>query len=223
MATSPSSDDEPGTLPIEERTTPRRSQRVRGGVANVAPSRSSSDDDEEVVLSTLADKSPRRSPRVRGGVANVAPPRSSRNDDEEVVLSTLVDKSPHRSPRIRGGVANVAAPRSSSDDDEEVVPSTLADKSPHNDDDEVPSSVPPGQPVRSRGTSDLDRYEDDCNQSDSDDDDEEYATAEAVLSDEDDIPISSIRGANKPRQKAASKQNQKKSTTSVSKNASCCF
>ncbi len=187
MATSPSSDDEPGTLPIEERTTPRRSQRVRGGVANVAPSRSSSDDDEEVVLSTLADKSPRRSPRVRGGVANVAPPRSS------------------------------------SDDDEEVVPSTLADKSPHNDDDEVPSSVPPGQPVRSRGTSDLDRYEDDCNQSDSDNDDKEYATAEAVLSDEDDIPISSIRGANKPRQKAASKQNQKKSTTSVSNNASCCF
>ena len=61
------------------------------------------------------------------------------------------------------------------------------------------------------------------NQSDSDDDDEEYATAEAVLSDEDDIPISSIRGANKPRQKAASKQNQKKSTTSVSNNASCCF
>ena len=150
MARSPSSDDEPGTLPIEERTTPRRSQRVRGGVA-VAPSRSSSDDDEE------------------------------------------------------------------------VVPSTLADKSPHNDDDEVPSSVPPGQPVRSRGTSDLVRYEDDCNQSDSDDDDEEYATAEAVLSDEDNIPISSIRDANKPRQKAASTQNQKKSTTSVSKNASCCF
>ena len=147
MATSPSSDNEPGTLPIKERITPCRSQRVRSGVTNVAPSRSSSDDDEEVVPSTLAD----------------------------------------------------------------------------NDDDEVPSSVPPVRPLRSHGTSDSDRYEEDCNQGDSDDDDEAYATAEAFFSDEDDIPISSIRGTNKPRQKAASKQNQKKSTTSVSNNASCCF
>ena len=148
---------------------------------------------------------------------------SSSSVNEAATLPIEERTTPRRSQRNRSGVANLALSQSSSEVDEEVVPSTLGDVSPHDDDDEVPSSLPPARPTRNRVNLDSDRYEDDRNQGDSDDDDEAYATAEAFSSDEDDIPISSIRGKNKTRQKATSKHNQKKSNQSVRNNPSCSF
>ena len=143
--------------------------------------------------------------------------------NEAATLPIEERTTPRRSQRNRSGVANLASSQSSSELDEEVVPSILGDRSPHDDDDEVPSSLPPVRATRTSVNLDLDRHEEDRNPGDSDDDDETYATAEAFSSEDDDIPISSIQGKNKPRQKASSKHNQKKSNMSVSNNPLCCL
>ncbi len=88
--------------------------------------------------------------------------------NEAATLPIEEHTTPRRSQRNRSGVANLALSQSSSKVDEEVVPSTLGDRSPHDDDDEVPSSLPPVRPTRNRVNLDLDRYEDDRNQGDSD-------------------------------------------------------
>jgi hypothetical protein len=100
--------------------------------------------------------------------------------------------------------------------DDEVVPSSQpVDQSP-DDSEEVPSSLPPVLPPY------IDDQEGDAQPRDKDlsssSEEDEYATADAYSSDEDDVPLASIKKNNKATRKASSKKAKKTNAETVRSN-----
>ena len=136
----------------------------------------------------------------------------SSSDEDAGTLPQEERPTPRRSQRTRNRNFHSSAVQSPNSHGDAVVPSSQPVAPSPDDSVEVPSSLPPFLPSYT-DDQEGDEQPGDKNLSSSSEDDE-YATAEAYSSDEDDVPLASIKKKNQVKRKASSK-NAKKSNTEV--------
>ena len=96
--------------------------------------------------------------------------------------------------------------------DDEVVPSSQPIAQSPDDSEEVPSSLPPVLPSY---TDDQEGEQPEDKDLSSSSEEEEYATADAYSSDEDDVPLASIKKNNQATRKMSSQKAKKTNTDTV--------
>lgn len=138
----------------------------------------------------------------------------SSSEEDAGTLPQEERPTPRRSQRTRNLNLNFSAVQSpNSHEDDEVVPSSQPVAQSPDDSEEVPSSLPPVLPSY---TDDQEGGEKHGNKNlSSSSDEDEYATAEADSSDEDDVPLASIKKTNQATRKASSKKAKKTNTDTV--------
>ncbi len=136
---------------------------------------------------------------------------SSSNEDAGT-LPQEERPTPRRSQRTRNRNLQSSAVLSPNSHDDEVVQSTQPVAQSPDDSEEVPSSLPPVLPSY---TDDQEGEQPEDKDLSSSSGEEEYATADAYTSDEDDIPLASIKKKNQETRKTSSKKAKQKNTDTV--------
>ena len=136
----------------------------------------------------------------------------SSSDEDAGTLPQEERTTPRRSQRTRNRIVHPSSSRSPNSGDNDVVPSSQPTAQSSDDSDEVPSSLPPVLPPY---TDDLEGEQPRDKEQSYSSSEEEYANVEAYSSDEDDVPLASIKKKNQATKKTSPKNSKKKSSDTV--------